>query len=137
MKTLHKVLWVPFVIALCTATSFVGCSDKTVSPGTQPQVTNETNTFEFQVTAVQNYSGVWRYRWATTATVADVDQSCAITGGDATLVVRDGGGQTVYSRALGPSGTYQTVVGSAGEWTLEIVMIECSGTLNFRTQKNQ
>lgn len=132
MNLLRAVLVSLLVVAV------VGCSeDPPVSPGEQPRIVNSTDTFEFQVTAVQNFSGVWRYNWQTTGTVVDVDQSSAVTGGTVVLTLRDSGGQVVYSQNLASGGSYTTAAGATGQWQVEIAMSECSGTLNFRTQKNQ
>lgn len=117
---------------------FAGCSDDTpTSPGTQPRVVNNTDTFEFQVSSVQNYSSVWRYDWTTTGTIVNVDQSSAVTGGSVTLRLIDSDGTTVYSRDLGQDGSFTSDAGTTGQWRIEIALTRGSGTLNFRVEKNQ
>jgi hypothetical protein len=128
--------------ALCALISIIttiGCgSDGTpTSPGSQPRIVNSTDTFEFQVTAMQNYSAVWRYNWTTTGTVANVDQSCVVDGGGVTLRLIDADGTVVYSRDLVQDGSFTSEAGATGQWRIEIVLSKCSGTLNFRVQKNQ
>ena len=126
------------ILLFCTALALAGCSDnQPVSPGVEPQVINNTDTFEFQVSSVENYSAVWRYDWTTTGTIVNVDQSCAITAGTATLSIVDSDGQTVYSRDLSEDGSFSTDTGVTGQWSLEVALSGTSGTLNFRTEKNQ
>lgn len=115
-----------------------GCSDDTpTSPGSQPRIVNNTDTFEFQVTSMQNYSSTWRYDWTTTGTVVNVDQSSAVSGGSVTLRLLDASGTLVYSRDLAQDGSYTTDAGATGKWRVEIALSECTGTLNFRLEKNQ
>lgn len=128
-------------ITLCSLfciIAVVGCgSDSPVSPGTQPRIVNNIDTFEFQVSSMQNYSSIWRYNWTTTGTVAAVDQSCAVTGGTVTLRLLDANGTVVYTRNLGQDGSFTSDPGTTGQWRVEISLQKCSGTLNFRVQKNQ
>ena len=113
------------------------CIRDRTSPGSQPQVVNSTDTFEFQVSAMQNYSSTWRYDWSTTGSVVDVDQSSVVSGGSVTLRLRDADGAIVYSRDLAQDGSYTSEAGATGQWQVEIILTKCSGTLNFRVQKNQ
>lgn len=138
MKTSHIPVYETIILAFCTLLAVAGCSDdQPVLPGVQPEVINNTDTFEFQVSSVVNYTGVWRYDWTTTGTIVDVDQSCAITGGTVTLRILDSDGTEVYSRDLTEGGSYTTEAGVTGQWRLEVALVEGSGTLNFRTEKNQ
>ena len=66
---------------------------------------------------------------------ATINQSSAITGGDATLLLKDNAGTTVYSKSLKQNGTFPTIVGVAGNWTIQVLANNVSGTLNFRAQK--
>ena len=138
MKTPHISIYKTVILAFCTVLAVAGCSDdQPVLPGVQPEVINNTDTFEFQVSSVVNYTGVWQYDWTTTGTIVDVDQSCAITGGTVTLRILDSDGVEVYSRNLTEGGSFTTEAGATGQWNLEVTLVEGSGTLNFRTEKNQ
>ena len=138
MKAPHIATYKTVVIVFCTVLAVAGCSDdQPFSPGVQPEVINNTDTFEFQVSSVTNYTGVWRYDWTTTGTIVDVDQSCAITGGTVILRILDSNGTEVYVRDLTEDGSFTTEAGETGQWKLEVALVAGSGTLNFRTEKNQ
>ena len=141
MKTPHISIYKTLFIAFCTVIALAGCSDDQpvvpVIPGVQPEVINNIDTFEFQVSSVENYTGVWRYDWTTTGTIVNVDQSSAITGGTIILRILDSNGTEVYSRNLTEGGSFTTEAGATGQWNLEVALVNGSGTLNFRTEKNQ
>ena len=112
-----------------------GCSDSPVSPGVNPEVANLTDTFQFQVTSMANYTQTLSYSWQNTGTVANVDQSCAITAGSGTLVLFDANGTQVYSRSLSLGGSMPSAAGVAGTWTIRVSFTSTDGTINFRAQK--
>ncbi len=111
-----------------------GCSSPT-TPGVQPQIHSLTDSFEFQVSSVSNYSGTLTYTFTNTGTQASVNQASSVTAGTATLVVLDGAGKQVYAHALSDNGTFFTDAGTAGTWTVRVQMSAASGTFNFRVQK--
>jgi hypothetical protein len=133
----HKIPSFPCVfIALCTILVAAGCSDSDpVSPGIQPEIINGTQSFEFQVSAVQNYTGSVSYTWNNSSTFASVDQSSAVTSGSATLTIKDAAGEIVYSRSLAEDGSLPTPAGTAGDWVLTISLESVSGDLNFRVDE--
>jgi hypothetical protein len=112
----------------------VACGDST-GPGIQPQITNVTDNFQYQVTAVQGYSGVLTYHWQNTGTTATVNQATTVTAGTMTLVVKDAAGTEVYNQSLATNGTLDTAAGTAGLWTIVVTYANASGTVNFRVQK--
>jgi len=129
-------------LAICTVFALAifaaGCSSDTpTSPGSQPQIVNNTDTFEFQVTSMQNYTSTWRYNWTTTGTIVNVDHSSVVNGGSVTLRLLDADGTLVYSRSLAQDGSFTSEPGTTGPWKVEIAAIGCTGTLNFRVEKNQ
>jgi hypothetical protein len=111
------------------------CSEN-VSSGKDWQVANNPDNFQFQVTGFENYSKHLEYVWTNTGTAASVNQACSITGGSATLTVKDAAGATVYSRSLKDNGTYPTLTGTSGSWLIQINLDKTDGTLNFRVQKS-
>lgn len=111
-----------------------GCGDDS-SAGKDLQVSNVADSFQFQVTDTKNYSHTYSYTWANSGTMATVNQSSSISGGDATLVLKDNSGTTVYTRSLKQNGTFSTTAGVAGNWTVQLLANKVSGTLNFRAQK--
>lgn len=111
-----------------------GCGDDS-SAGKDLQVTNAADSFQFQVTDTKSYSHTYTYTWANSGTAATVNQSSSISGGDATLILKDNTGTTVYSKSLKSNGTFTTTAGVAGNWTIQLLANKVSGTLNFRAQK--
>lgn len=126
---------------LATLVAFVALgacgSDRSdpLSPAVQPEIINNTDSFSFQVTGVENASTTLTYSWQNTGTVATVNQSAAIASGTATLVIRDAVGTQVYSRSLSDNGTFSSTAGTAGTWTIRVVFSGASGTINFRSDK--
>lgn len=121
------------VTSVCAAL-VAGC-DSSTSPGINPEIANNPDTFQYQVTDIRNYSHVNDYTWQNTGTSANVNQSTTITGGSATLVILDADGVQVYSKSLVENGTFVTTAGTAGAWTIRVTYASASATVNFRVQK--
>lgn len=126
----HRLL--PLVALLVVS---CGDSANVIGPGNQLEVTNATDSFQWQVTALVNVTQVLDYSWVNTGATADVNQSSALGGGTATLEVRDAGGAIVYTGSLAQDGTFTTSAGSPGTWTVTVSLRQAQGTLNFRLQK--
>ncbi len=123
---------------LCVSLLLVGCSDDEITPvvpGIEPEVINSVDNFQFQVTAMKNYSGTLTYTWANTGSLAKGNHSSAVTSGTATLVILDDAGSQVYSEDLAQNGDYFSSAGPTGDWTIRVVLSGTSGTLNFRVDK--
>ena len=124
------------VTALTLATA---CGDgPTAPPGIQPQITNLTDAFSYQVSAIQGFTGTYSYTWQNTGTTAKITHaSDAGATGSATLSVRDAAGTQVYSGQLVSSGQPVTApVGTAGAWTIQVVYTDYSNTqVNFGVLK--
>jgi len=107
-----------------------------IQPQYQPQIVNLTDSFEFQLTNVQNGDGSLTYTWQNTGTKASIDRSSAITAGAVTLTLRDAANAVVYQGALnGVSGSVSSGTGTAGAWTVVVDFTNATGTINFRCQK--
>lgn len=107
-----------------------------VQPQYQPQITNLTDSFAFQLTGVTDGSGSLSYTWQNTGTMASVDRSSTVSSGTVTLTLRDASNAQVYQGPLeGVSGSVSTAAGTAGSWTIVVDFIHASGTINFRAQK--
>ena len=113
----------------------IGCTDNLIGPDNQLEVSNETDTFQWQVTALDKVTQTLTYTWAMTGTVANVNQSASSSSGSATLRIVDGAGVEVYSRSLAANGTFNTTAGTAGNWTITVTLSDVSGALNFRVEK--
>lgn len=110
-------------------------SDSTTAPGRDPEIINAVDNFQYQITDVEAFTGTQLYTWQTTGTAATVNQSCSITGGAVTLVIRDANGDEVYNSSLANDGTFSTATGVAGNWTIRVTYAAGSGTVNFRVDK--
>lgn len=110
------------------------CGDDPLAPF-QPEIGNQTDTFQFQVTALTGVTTTANYEWQNTGTTANVNQSTSLSAGTATLTIRDAAGAQVYSRDLTDDGTFQTTAGAAGRWTITVRLVDASGAVNFRVQK--
>jgi hypothetical protein len=122
------------------AIALTGCgssnnSNNVLAPKFQPQVVNNIDDFQFQATGVTGVTQTLNYNWRNTGTQANINQACSITGGTATLVLRDSTGAQVYSQSLASNGTFVTSAGLASAWSMQIVLTNLQGTLNFRAQK--
>ena len=113
-----------------------GCdSGQALGPANQLEVTNSPDNFQAQATALDNVSQTLTYTWQMSGTVANVDQSGTVTGGDGTLTILDDTGAQVYTKTLAQTGSFQTSAGTAGAWTIRIELGAVSGALNVRVQK--
>ncbi|MEN8008108.1 MAG: hypothetical protein ABFS42_13895 [Candidatus Krumholzibacteriota bacterium] len=141
MNAISQRLMKTGIISICLIAAVTGCSsDEPTSPplpGVEPEVVNLQDSFQFQVTSVENYTGYWTYDWTTTGTIVNVDQSSAITAGTITLTIKDSAAKTVYSGDLSQGGSFTTDQGTTGQWRIVVSLTNGSGTLNFRTEKNQ
>ena len=112
------------------------CSDANViGPANQLEVNNATDTFQWQVIALDKVSQTLTYTWANTGTTANVNQASSLSGGTATLEVLDAAGTQVYSRSLAENGSFVTDAGTAGDWTVRVTLDSATGAVNFRLQK--
>jgi hypothetical protein len=110
------------------------CDDNSLAPF-QPEILNQADTFQLQATGVTNVTTVLRYDWPNSGTTADVNQATVLSGGTATLVLRDDAGTEVYSADLTNNGTFSTAAGAAGTWEVVVSLEDCDGDLNFRIEK--
>jgi hypothetical protein len=110
------------------------CSSNPLEPF-QPQISNATDNFQLQATAVVGVTSTQTYSWSNTGTRATINHSTTTTTGTAQLTIRDGAGTVVYTKGLVPSLNEATATGTTGTWTIVLTMTTYSGTLNFRAQK--
>jgi hypothetical protein len=121
-------------IALFLALALGACSDDPLAPF-QPEVSNAPDTFQLQATGVGNRTASLSYAWTNSGTQATVNHSTTTTAGSARVIIKDGAGVIVYNELLVPSLNEDTAAGTSGTWTVQLVLDDYSGTLNFRVQK--
>ena len=129
------VLGCSMLLALSTLTTSCGSGNSALNPAFQPQVANQTDNFQFQTTGITNVTQTLTYAWQNTGTASSVNQACAITAGTAFVTLKDANGIAVYSGNLGANGTFTSIQGASGNWTIIVTLSKVSGTLNFRAQK--
>lgn len=115
--------------------SLVGCSNNVLDPEFEPEISNETDTFEFQATDVKNVTQTVEYDWENTGTLANINLSSSIAAGTASLTVKDSGNNIVYQKDLKENGSFVSNAGIAGNWRIILNLSEFDGTLNFRLEK--
>ena len=122
-------LWFAIVfVAACGNSNPIG-------PSNQPEVANNTDNFQFQASNLTRTTQTLTYSWVNTGTAANVDQSGAISNGQATVTLHDGSNAQVYSGDLKNTGTYISSSGASGTWRIEVHLTDVTGTVNFRVQK--
>lgn len=124
---------VAWLIALMLTSA--ACGGNPVGPSNQPEIGNNTDSFQFQASNLAGTTQTLTYNWTNTGSVANVNQSGVIESGDATLVLRDPSGNQVYSRSLKSTGTFMSSAATAGSWRIEVVLAGVKGTVNFRVQR--
>jgi hypothetical protein len=124
------------IIAACLLLPGCGSDPGTApTPGIQPQITNLTDDFSYQVSNVGNYSGSATYSWQNSGIAANINQATTVSSGSMVLTITDANGTQVYSRSLADNGTFVTADGVAGTWTVRVTYTLATGTVNFRAQK--
>lgn len=134
--TMQRQLLRLFGVGLALVLFTLGaCGGQTLSPRFQPEITNVTDNFQFQATAMTNVSQTLTYTWQNTGISANVNQASSVTGGSAEVLIRDAQSTVIYTSNLATNGTFVTNNGTAGAWTIQVALSRCNGTVNFRVQK--
>lgn len=132
-----KIVTALSVVCLFLTLTLAGCGggNSALNPKFQPQVSNQPDNFQFQTTGVSKVTQTLRYTWKNSGASASINQACAITAGTAVIKLRDSTNALMYSGDLKANGTFASNAGVTGDWSIEIVLTNVSGTLNFRVQK--
>ena len=129
---IFKVLFLAFLLSIL----FAGCTESALAPQFEPEVSNKTDSFEFQASGLTGITETLKYNWSNTGVKANINQSTTTSGGTATLVLRDVSNLEVYNRNLSENGTFFSQEGQTGTWEIVIVLNDFHGTINFRVEKN-
>lgn len=128
------------VLALAALVFVAACnSDSTAPPpGIQPQITNITDSFSYQITDLTGVTGTYDYTWQNTGTLAKVTHASNAGGtGTATVTLRDAAGTVVYTGPFATTGeTVSSPTGAAGAWTVTVSYTNYSNAqVNFSVVK--
>lgn len=127
--------WIP-VAAMLTLLGVAACSSgNLLGPDNQVEIVNQTDTFEWQATAMQNITQTLIYSWQNTGTTANVNISSSVSAGQAVLEVRDALGTTIFGRSLAGDGTFTTPEAASGTWSIVVRLDGVDGAINFRLEK--
>lgn len=129
------VLCSSLLLSLLALTIACGSGNSALNSAFQPQINNQPDNFQFQTTGVTNVTQTLTYTWQDTGSASSVNQACAITAGTAFVTLKDANGIAVYSGNLSANGTFTSIQGATGNWTVVVTLSKVSGTLNFRVQK--
>jgi hypothetical protein len=111
------------------------CNNNVLDPQFEPEISNTTDSFEFQATDVRDVSQTVQYTWQNSGTMANINQSGSISAGSATLTINDADGTEIYRADLSETGTFITSAGKAGNWSISLSLSGFDGTLNFSSEK--
>jgi len=122
---------------LCTSLALIRCSDEKKNPliAFQPEIINNADAFQFQITDASNVTTTVTYPWTNTGTQATINHSTVTTTGSATVYLLDTDTTEVYTAGLSASLNEASSVGTTGIWTVRVVFVDFSGTANFRVEK--
>ena len=122
---------------LLVAFAMLGCGggNSALNPQFQPQVANLQDNFQFQTTGINNVTQTLTYKWQNSGTGASINQASSVAPGTVFLHLTDMNGKAVYAADLAANGTFTSIAGTPGTWTVEVVLTNATGTLNFRVQK--
>ena len=101
----------------------------------EPEIINNTDSFEFQATGVDNVTQTITYTWKNTGTQDNINQASNITSGSATLKIEDVNGEVIYQKDLKEVGSFISVFGFSGDWKITVTLSKMSGDINFRVEK--
>ena len=133
-------LFISKIITLVFVLSIIGCGSNTKTPtqsfsNFNPEIINNTDAFQFQITDAENVSTTVSYLWENTGTQATVNHSTITDSGTAVLTVLSADSVQVYSNGLVASTNEPTSVGTTGLWIIQLTFNNYYGTANFRLEK--
>ena len=121
---------------LFTFIALTGCSDDSNPVSAfEPEIINNADAFQFQITDAVNVNTILNYNWTNTGSQAPIDHSSVLSEGTATVKLYDADGTEVYSNDLVASLNESSSVGTAGIWNVQIIFVNASGTFNIRVEK--
>lgn len=127
------------LLVVLLALASIGCGNDSQPPTSsiqsfQPEVINNADAFQFQITDAANVSTTLDYTWSNSKTAATIDHSTVTDSGMAVVTLFDSGSSEVYSDTLVASGNVPSDSGVAGDWTVRVTLTNFYGTVNFRVE---
>jgi len=100
----------------------------------EPEIIVDEQVFEIEALNVgSSTTGTTTYEWTNARTQATVHHATETRGaGSASIRITDAAGTLVYSSALLPDRTQQTLKGAPGTWKIVVTMTGYTGTLGFQ-----
>jgi len=127
------------MIACLILMAAIGCSTgnggNPPPPAFLPHVVDSQDNFQFGVTGVSKVTQTLTYQWQNTGDAAIIDQTGSVSAGSAMIKVLDANNSEVYSADLNSSGSFVSTTGTAGLWTIQVVLSKTSGAMSFHLQK--
>jgi hypothetical protein len=112
----------------------LGCLDsivRTLAPVNDPQVVNTPTSFRFTATDLENVSDQISWVWTNSAPQAAFKHNTFIHHGYGIVMITDGVGQMVDSTLLEPDLETETRSGTAGDWTITLMLAGARGRVDF------
>ena len=125
-----------YVLTTCLALMIVvGCGSTPIDTNFQPRVVISQDNIQFQASGIRRTTQTLTYQWQNSGTAASIDQTSSVSMGSAKINLLDASNTMVYSGDLKTDGTFTSTAGTAGQWTMQIVLSNVTGSLNFHAQK--
>lgn len=116
--------------------AFTACGGSNpLGPDSQMNVTKADDQFLIQVRFMENGTDNLTYRWRNTGTQASIDISQSISSGSVILIIKDHAGTVVHQGDISNDDDTDTAAGVAGDWTIEIRILNATGTFDIAVQK--
>ena len=122
------------LLSLVFSILLLGCKKNDLA-AFSPEIINNPDSFSLQATGLDKVTDKLTYSWSNAGTFANIDQSCVISSGTATLSIEDSQGLEVYNKDLSIDGSFTSATGTAGTWTIIVDLSKTKGDLNFTAQK--
>jgi len=111
-----------------------GCADSIVrelAPENDPQVVNTPEQFGFIATELRNVNDKFTWTWPNSAPTASLLHNSFIHHGYGILIIHDAVGQMVDSTVLQWELETETLPGTPGDWTIELILASARGRAEF------
>jgi len=124
----------PTLIALSIA--LTACADDNpLGPDSQVQISSAPDNFLLQVRFMEDGTDDLIYNWGNTGTQAAINISQTVGSGSVVLIIKDHEGTVVHQDDITTEDSADTAVGVTGDWTIEIHIVNATGTFTISVIK--